>query len=62
MKIGFIGNGWRTQGYWRVVRQVPEKFQISGVLFRNPDKAAAFAADHPGLGRPAGVRGRPCLA
>lgn len=49
MKIGFIGNGWRTEGYWRVVRQVPDKFQISGVLFRNPDKAAAFAADHPGL-------------
>lgn len=49
MKIGFIGNGWRTQGYWRVVKQVPEKFEISGVLFRNPDKAALFEADHPGL-------------
>ena len=49
MKIGFIGNGWRTQGYWRVVKQVPERFEISGVLFRNPDKAAAFGADHPGL-------------
>ena len=49
MKIGFIGSGWRTQGYWRVVKQVPERFEISGVLFRNPDKAAAFGADHPGL-------------
>ena len=49
MKIGFIGNGWRTQGYWRVVKQVPEKFEISGVLFRNAEKAAAFEADHPGL-------------
>ena len=44
MKIGFIGNGWRTQGYWRVVKQVPERFEISGVLFRNPDKAAAYSA------------------
>ena len=49
MKIGFIGNGWRTQGYWRVVKQVPEKFEISGVLFRSPEKAAAFGETHPGL-------------
>ncbi len=42
MKIGFIGNGWRTRGYWRIVRQVPEAFQISGVLFRDPAKAQAF--------------------
>ena len=48
MKIGFIGNGWRTQGYWRIVRQVPEKFEISGVLFRNAEKAAAFEAQNPG--------------
>ena len=49
MKIGFIGNGWRTQGYWRIVRQVPEKFEISGVLFRDAKKAAAFNESHPGL-------------
>ena len=42
MKIGFIGNGWRTRGYWRIVRQVPEEFEVSGVLFRNAEKAAAF--------------------
>ena len=42
MKIGFIGNGWRTEGYWRIVKQVPEKFSISGVLFRDAAKAAAF--------------------
>ena len=42
MKIGFIGNGWRSRGYWRIVRQVPEEFEISGVLFRNAEKAAAF--------------------
>ncbi len=42
MKIGFIGNGWRTRGYWRIIKQVPEEFEISGVLFRNPEKAAAF--------------------
>ena len=41
MKIGFIGNGWRTRGYWRIVKQVPEEFEISSILFRNPEKAAA---------------------
>ena len=49
MKIGFIGNGWRTQGYLRIVRQLPELFQISGVLFRDPKKAEAFNAENPGL-------------
>lgn len=47
MKIGFIGNGWRTQGYLRIVRQLPQLFEISGVLFRNPKKAAAFSQEHP---------------
>lgn len=49
MKIGFIGNGWRTQGYWRIVKQVPEHFEMSGVLFRSAEKASAFSALHPGL-------------
>ncbi len=48
MKIGFIGNGWRAEGYWRIVKEVPQKFEISGVLFRNPDKAAAFEKTCPG--------------
>ncbi len=48
MKIGFIGNGWRANGYWRVIHQVPEKFEISGVLFRSAEKAAAYNARHPG--------------
>ena len=49
MKIGLIGNGWRTRGYLRILRQVPERFQLSGVLFRNAQKAAAFGRDNPGL-------------
>ena len=48
MKIGFIGNGWRTHGYWRVIQQAPEKFEISGVLFRDAEKAAAYDRLHPG--------------
>ena len=48
MKIGFIGNGWRTEGYLRVMKQVPEKFEVSGILFRDPVKAAAFDKNYPG--------------
>ena len=48
MKIGFIGNGWRTRGYLRIVRQVPEKFEVSGILFRNAEKAALFEKEYPG--------------
>jgi len=48
MKIGFIGNGWRTEGYWKIVRQMPDVFEISGVLFRNAEKAAAYNAKYPG--------------
>ena len=48
MKIGFIGNGWRTRGYLRIVRQVPERFEVSGILFRDPEKAAAFEKEFPG--------------
>lgn len=49
MKIGFIGNGWRMHGYERVIRQLPDKFQISGVLFRDGEKAEAFEKNNPGL-------------
>ncbi len=49
MKIGFIGNGWRTRGYLRIVKQVPEKFEVSGVLFRNREKAREF--EKAGIGR-----------
>ena len=49
MRIGFIGNGWRANGYWRVIRQVPERFEVSGVLFRDAGKAAAYDAKSPGL-------------
>lgn len=35
-------------GYLRVVKQVPEKFELSGMLFRNADKAAAFEKEYPG--------------
>ena len=48
MKIGFIGNGWRTEGYWRIIEQLPEVFEISGVYFRNAEKAAAYNEKHPG--------------
>ena len=45
MKIGFIGSGWRTRTYWRIIRMLPERFEISGVYFRDAEKAAAYEAE-----------------
>lgn len=45
MKIGFIGSGWRTRTYWRIIRALPQRFEISGVFFRSAEKAAAYEAE-----------------
>lgn len=41
-KINFaiIGGGWRTQFYLRVVKALPEHFEISGITVRNEAKGA----------------------
>lgn len=41
VKIGIIGNGWRTQTFLNIIRQAPEQFTLEGIFFRNPEKAAA---------------------
>lgn len=47
-KIGIIGNGWRVQTFLNILKALPDHFQLQGVLFRNPDKAAAFHLFWPG--------------
>jgi len=50
IRIGFIGNGWRAETFWRIMDELPEVFEYAGVLFRNAEKAAAFNQRHPGKG------------
>lgn len=42
-RFGLVGGGWRAEFFTRVAAALPEKFQLAGVLQRDPAKAAAFA-------------------
>ncbi len=43
-KINFaiIGGGWRTKFYLRIAKALPEKFNICGLVVRNPDKGQSL--------------------
>lgn len=43
IRFGLIGGGWRAEFFTRVAAALPERFQLAGVLQRDPAKAAAFA-------------------
>ena len=42
--FGIIGAGWRAEFYMRIVRARPDLFDVTGVVVRNRQKAATFAA------------------
>ena len=43
IKFGIIGSGWRSEFYLRIAALMPEKFEVSGIYIRNPQKKEAFA-------------------
>ena len=43
IKFGIVGAGWRTEFFLRIVQNCPERFGVTGVVVRNPEKAATFA-------------------
>ncbi len=43
IRFGLIGGGWRAEFFTRVARELPERFELAGVMQRNAGKAAAFA-------------------
>ena len=49
IKIGIIGNGWRTNAYLRIVEELRDTFMLQGVLFRDTAKAAIFSQTHKGI-------------
>ena len=44
IRFAIIGGGWRCESYVTAAKALPELFEITGVLVRDPDKGAAFAA------------------
>lgn len=44
IRFGIIGAGWRSRFYITVARQMPEQFEITGVLMRDQEKAALLSA------------------
>lgn len=43
IKYGIIGAGWRSEFYLRIANLVPEKFSVSGIYIRNPEKRKVFS-------------------
>jgi len=44
VRFAVVGGGWRTAFFLRVVAALPERFRLEGVVVRDPQKGAAFAA------------------
>ena len=44
IKFAMVGSGWRAESFWRIARELPRQFQLSGVLVRSAEKAQALAA------------------
>ena len=42
IEFGIVGAGWRTEFYLCIARALPERFRVTGVVVRNPEKRAAF--------------------
>lgn len=41
--FGIIGAGWRSEFYLRIMKAMPERFRITGMVVRNPEKRSRFA-------------------
>ncbi|REE92741.1 oxidoreductase family protein [Paenibacillus taihuensis] len=39
IRFGIVGSGWRTDFYLRIAKALPERFEVSGVVVRNEEKA-----------------------
>ena len=44
IRFGLVGGGWRAEFFTRIAREMPDRFQLAGVVQRDPAKAQAFAA------------------
>jgi len=44
IRFAIVGGGWRAEFFTRIAKAMPDRFKITGVMLRDPAKAAAFSA------------------
>jgi hypothetical protein len=44
VRFALIGGGWRAEFFARIARELPQSFELAGVMQRDPAKAAQFAS------------------
>jgi len=45
IRYGLIGSGWRAEFYIRIAKLVPDQFELTAVLIRDPEKGKKFAEE-----------------
>ncbi len=48
-RIGFIGCGWRAHGYMRVIRELSDRLEVSGIYTHSEKSFAKMNSEYPGL-------------
>lgn len=49
IRFGLIGGGWRSRFYLRIARELPERFQATGVMVREPEGKGRRVQDEWGV-------------
>lgn len=44
IEFGIIGGGWRAEFFLRIAKQLPERFAVTAMMVRNPEKGKAITA------------------
>lgn len=47
-KIGFIGSGWRAHGYWKVIKELPDRFEVAAILTHSGKSRESAKQEYPG--------------
>lgn len=47
IKYGILGAGWRAEFYLRIAALCPDKFAVSGICARNPERARCIKEKYP---------------
>lgn len=64
IQYGIVGAGWRSEFYLRIMKAMPERFEITGMVIRNPEKRPRFELAQQALreGRPIQAERQPWAA